>query len=210
MIAVENLSLKQGNFSLRDVSLTIPTGSYGVLMGPSGCGKTSLVEAICGLRNPTAGIIRLDGRDVAEVSPADRGIGYVPQEGALFPRLAVRHQIAFSLVVRRRPDSIIAERVDELASQLGITHLLDCQPDGLSGGERQRVAFARAIADDPPILCLDEPLSALDNDIHAELLTLIKDMRRRLRATTLHVTHNHDEARALADVIIKLPDSRSS
>ena len=204
MIEVRDLTLHQGDFCLRNVSITVPDGKYGVLMGPSGCGKTTLLEAICGLRPIAAGNIRLGGVEVNNLPPGARGIGYVPQDAALFPKLRVRDQLAFGLVLRNRSDKEIADRVDELAELLRIGHLLDRLPHGLSGGERQRVAFGRALAINPPILCLDEPLSALDDDTHDELLALIKGLRHHVAATTLHVTHSRKEAKALADVVLTL------
>ena len=204
MIEIQNLTLHQSDFSLTDVSITVPDGKYGVLMGRSGCGKTTLIEAICGLRKIASGRIVLNGTDVTELPPSERQIGYVPQDAALFPKLLVRDQLAFGLVVRKRPAAEIGKRIDELAEMLAIRHLLDRYPAALSGGERQRVAFGRALAIDPPILCLDEPLSALDDDTHAEILALIKDLRQHVSATTLHVTHSRKEADALADVTLQL------
>ena len=204
MISLENCRLQQGAFVLDDLSLTIPTGAYGVLMGRSGCGKTTVMELVCGLRKLDAGRIKIGGRDVTNLPPGDRGIGYVPQDGALFPGLLVREQLAFSLMVRKWSERAIAERVSELAEMLGVGDLLDRLPDKLSGGERQRVAFGRALASKPPVLCLDEPLSALDSDIHAEILSLIKALVRAHEVTTLHITHSDTEAESLADYVFRM------
>lgn len=203
MITVEGLGVRQGDFVLEDVSFAVPGGAYGVLMGRSGCGKTTILEAICGLRQVT-GRILLDGRDVGALRPGERGVGYVPQDTALFPSLSVREQLAFALVVRRLPPRVIAERVDELARLLGIAPLLDRDPETLSGGEAQRVSLGRALAARPGVLCLDEPLNALDEDTHEEISTLLSDIHRRTGITVLHVTHSRREARRLGDFLLLL------
>src|SRR5579884_1235493 len=202
MIAVDNLSLRSGAFAVDGVSFAVPTGAYAVLMGRTGCGKTTLLEAVCGLKPVRSGRIVLLGRDVTGLKPADRGVGYVPQDLALFPGLTVREHLAFALTVRRWPAEAVEERVDGLARLLGIGHLLGRRPAGLSGGESQRVALGRALAFHPRILLLDEPLSALDEDTRAEMVGLLRSVQRRTGVTTLHVTHSRSEASALADVLL--------
>ncbi len=204
MIAVENLSWSAGTFQLRDVSFTVPTGAYGVLMGRTGTGKTSLVEMICGLRRITAGRILIGRRDVSQEPPGRRRIGYVPQDGALFPTMTVREQIGFA---PRRQQMAVGERdklVEELAAATGVAHLLDRKPGGLSGGERQRIALARALAARPEVLLLDEPLAALDEETHGEMMALLKATQQRHGLTVLHVTHHRQEAETLAEVILRL------
>ena len=207
MIAVESLAIQQGDFSLRDISFTVPKGAYGVLMGRSGCGKTTILEAICGLRPLVVGRIHLVGREVTELKPGERGIGYVPQDRALFPTMLVREQLAFALVVRRVAQNVIASRVDELAELLDISHLLDRMPWALSGGEAQRVTLGRALASKPSVLCLDEPLSSLDEDTHEEISSLLVDVHRYTGVTVLHVTHSRREARGLGDCLFQLEGS---
>ena len=204
MISLSDVTICQGGFSLRGVSLEVPTGQYGVLMGKTGTGKTTLLEAICGLRPLTAGRIRLMGRDVTNLRPAARGLGYVPQDGSLFARLTVREHLAFALVIRRWNRAAIDRRVAELAQLLGIEPLLDRRPHGLSGGEIQRVALGRALAMHPGVLLLDEPLSALDEDTRQEMYDLLRSVRRQTGATVLHVTHNRSEAERLADRVFEL------
>jgi ABC-type sugar transport system ATPase subunit len=204
MIAIDNLHLHAGAFTLDGLSLTIDTGEYAVLMGKTGCGKTTLLEAICGLRRVRSGRIVLLGRDVTHLRPAERGVGYVPQDLALFPTLRVREQLAFALEVRRRPAGEIAARVDEMAGLLGITGLLERYPQGLSGGEAQRVALGRALAFHPRVLLLDEPLSALDEDTRGEMVELLRSVQRRTGVTTLDFTHSLTEARRLADRLFVL------
>jgi ABC-type sugar transport system ATPase subunit len=204
MIAVEHLTVRAGAFALVDVGFTIPPGQYAVLMGRTGAGKTTLLEAICGLKRPAAGLIRLHGRDVTGLKPAERGIGYVPQDRALFQTMTVRAHLGFALAVRRAPEDAITRRVAELARLLGIEHLLDRRPHGLSGGEAQRVAVGRALAAQPDILCLDEPLNGLDEQTQTEMCQLLRTLQQTTGVTTLHVTHNLVEAERLADRILLL------
>jgi len=199
VIAVDGLSLKMGAFAVEGVSFTAGTGEYAVLMGRTGCGKTSLLEAICGLKPVRGGRVRLLGRDVTDLPPADRGVGYVPQDLALFPTMTVREHLGFALEVRRWDATLAARRVEELTELLGLGHLLDRRPPGLSGGEAQRVALGRALAFRPGVLLLDEPLSALDEDTRAGMYELLRSVQRQTGVTTLHVTHSRAEARALAD-----------
>jgi ABC-type sugar transport system ATPase subunit len=208
MIRLADISWRAGAFRLEKVSFTVPAGRYGVLMGKTGGGKTTLIEIICGLRHPTAGRVWLGERDVTDLAPGDRGIGYVPQDGALFPTMTVREQLGFALRLRHRPAEEIAARVAELATPLGIAHLLARKPDGLSGGERQRVALGRALAAKPQVLLLDEPLSALDDDTREPLADLLRTVQRETAVTVLHITHHRSEAARLADVLFRLEDGR--
>lgn len=199
MIAVEGLSVRAGAFAVEGVSFTVRAGEYAVLMGRTGCGKTTLLEAVCGLKPVRAGRVRLLGRDVTALPPADRGLGYVPQDLALFPTLTVREHLGFALEVRGWNPDDAARRVNELTGMLGIGHLLDRRPRGLSGGEAQRVALGRALAFRPGVLLLDEPLSALDEDTRGGMYGLLRSVQRQTGVTALHVTHSRAEARALAD-----------
>ena len=208
MIAVERLHVRAGAFSLAGVSFTVPTGAYAVLMGATGCGKTTLLEAICGLKRVQSGHIVLSGRDVTRLRPADRGVGYVPQDLALFPTLTVREHLAFALVVRRWDRTAIDRRVAELAGLLGLGHLLERGPQGLSGGESQRVALGRALSFGPRVLLLDEPLSALDEETREEAYDLLRTVHRETGVTALHVTHSQTEAKKLGDCILRLKDGQ--
>jgi molybdate/tungstate transport system ATP-binding protein len=208
MIALEQISIRAGAFALTDVSFTVPSGTYSVLMGPTGCGKTTLIEIICGLRKAAAGRVLVNNRDVTREPPGNRGVGYVPQDGALFPTLTVRQQLGFALRIRHRPETEIAQRVAELANQLGVAHLLDRKPPGLSGGERQRVALGRALAFRPSILCLDEPLSALDEDTKDDMYMLLLSVQQHERVTALHVTHSREDAERLADVVLRVENGK--
>jgi ABC-type sugar transport system ATPase subunit len=190
------------------VSLSLEVGEYAVLMGRTGCGKTSLLEAICGLRPVRGGRILCHGVDVTHWDPADRQVGYVPQDLALFPTLSVREHLEFALRVRRMPAAQRQARVSEMAELLGIAALLERGIQGLSGGEAQRVALGRALAFQPAVLLLDEPLSALDEGTRGDMYALLRRLRERTGVTTLHVTHNRDEAEALADRLFVLEDGR--
>lgn len=203
MIEVENLSIRSGAFLAQGLNLRIDTGNYGVLMGKTGCGKTTLLEAVCGLRPVLAGSIRLVGRDVTRLRPAERQVGYVPQDLALFPTMTVYEHLAFALRVRGATFDRIARQVASTAELLGIKHLLERTPQGLSGGEAQRVALGRALSFQPAVLLLDEPLSALDEDTRREMYELLRGLQRRTGVTTLHVTHSRSEARALADQLFR-------
>jgi ABC-type sugar transport system ATPase subunit len=203
MIEVRNLTIRSGNFVLPDISFTIADGQYAVLMGRTGCGKTSILEAISGLRK-VSGTIVIDGIDVTKWAPGDRGVGYVPQDLALFPTLTVQEHLQFALRLRKWSREAIAKRSQELACVLGIEHLLNRRIQGLSGGEAQRTALGRALAYRPSILLLDEPLSALDQTTRQEMIEVLRTVKRATGVTVLHVTHNADEADALADVRLNM------
>lgn len=199
MIGLSQVAVYAGSFHLKDITLDVPEGDYAVLMGKTGSGKTTLLEAICGLRPVVRGCVRLAGRDVTRMKPAQRGVGYVPQDGALFASMTVKEHLAFALQIRKHPAAGITERVRELASMLGLEPLLKRRVRGLSGGEAQRVALGRALSFHPKILCLDEPLSALDDDTRTEMYGVLRVVRQRTAVTVLHVTHNRVEAEHLAD-----------
>jgi ABC-type sugar transport system ATPase subunit len=210
MIAVKDLAIRAGAFHLDGLSFHVADGEYAVLMGKTGSGKTTILEAICGLRPVRAGRIFLLGRDATRLRPADRGLGYVPQDLALFPTLNVRDHLAFGPEVRGWDRSSIVRRVGELSELLGLGGLLDRKPHGLSGGEAQRVALGRALAFRPRVLLLDEPLSALDDETRADMYTLLRSVQRLTGVTALHVTHSLSEAKALADRILVLMEGAVS
>lgn len=206
MILVKELTITAGSFRLENVSFEIPTGHYAILMGKTGSGKTTILESLCGLKSVEKGRIELMGRDVTHLKPAERGIGFVPQEGALFPKMTVGQQLGFALTIRRWKANAVAERVRQLAELLGIEDLLDRRPVGLSGGERQRVALGRALAARPNVLCLDEPLSALDDATRHAMCSLLKTISEQTGVTTLHITHNRSEAENLGDILLQLDE----
>jgi len=201
LIQVRGLSIRLGEFAVHDVDLEVRKGEYFVLLGPTGAGKTVLLECIAGLHRPNRGDIFVGGERVNDVPPEQRGLGYLPQDYALFPHLTVEQNIGFGLRLRRRPAAEIAARTAELAKLLGITHLLRRSPTRLSGGECQRVALARALAIGPKVLLLDEPLSALDEQTREALCAELRRIHGELATTTIHVSHNFEETLAVADRI---------
>ena len=200
MIEIRDLRVRQGGFRLDLDHLRVEEGVHAVLMGPSGSGKTTLLEVLCGLRVPLSGSVRLSGLDVTRLRPGERGVGYLPQDRALFPGLRVEEQIGFALHLRRLPSDRIRERVREVARLTGTESLLTRFPHQLSGGEAQRVALGRAIAARPRILLLDEPLGALDQELRQAMGGLLRQVHRETGATVLHVTHDREEARRLGDL----------
>lgn len=210
MILFDKIRWRAGIFELGPVSFEVPFGKYGMLMGRTGCGKTTLAEILCGLRVPYSGRVWINGQDISDREPGKRGIGYVPQDGALFPTMTVRENLAFVSRIRGLKPAASAPSVERLAGLLGISHLLARKPAHLSGGERQRVALGRALAAEPSALVLDEPLSALDEETHADLVALLKKVQRSLGLTALHITHHRQEACQLADHLFLLADGAVS
>lgn len=201
-IELRDLSIIAGAFALREVSLSVRAGEYVALMGRTGQGKTTILEAVAGLREIEAGEIILAGRNVTQLPPAQRGVGYVPQDLALFPTMSVRANLAFALTIRGVPKGERSARVADLAGWLGIAPLLERRVTSLSGGEAQRTALGRALSFQPQVLLLDEPFSALDDATREEMHQLMHRVREHTGVTVLHVTHNRAEAAALADRVI--------
>ena len=198
-IRIEKLSFRIGEFELKDVSLEVAEGEYFVLTGPNGAGKTMLMRLIAGLEAPDAGEIFIAGARATPVPPWERPIGYVPQDGALFPHRNVERNVAFGLEVRKLDRERIAKEVGEAAELLGISRLLKRTTGGLSGGEKQKVSLARALVLKPAVLLLDEPVSAIDEADRDRLCGELKDIQRRTGVTTIHVAHNRREADLVAD-----------
>lgn len=210
MIELRDVHIRAGQFELSNVSFLVDAGQYAVLMGRTGRGKTTILESICGLRRIDRGAILIHDTDVTDWPPADREIGYVPQDLALFPTFTVAEHLQFALRLRRQPVRQIEQRTEELAQLLGISHLLNRRIQGLSGGESQRVALGRALSFHPSVLLLDEPLSALDEATRNEMQALLRRVTRESGVTTLHITHSADEAEALADRFFHLHDGKLS
>ncbi|MCS7178906.1 MAG: ATP-binding cassette domain-containing protein [Anaerolineae bacterium] len=200
-LRVTDLWLDLGAFHLRGIHLEIAPGEYFVILGPTGAGKTVLLETLAGLHFPRRGQISLHGEDITRFPPERRSIGFVYQDYALFPHLSVEENIAFGLWLRRMGRKAVSERVEAISRRLSIHHLLPRKPETLSGGEAQRVALARALAIEPSLLLLDEPLSALDPGTREGLQQELVRLHRELGTTTIHVTHDFEEAVALADRI---------
>ncbi len=199
MIRTEEMSFRIGTFQLQRLSINIAKGEYFILLGPPGSGKTIFLECLCGLKKINSGRIYIDGRNVTKLEPRTRGIGYVPQDYALFPHLSVERNIAFGLRVRGYKNKEIQAKITETAELLDIQRLLRRRIHGLSGGEKQRAALARALVLQPKILLLDEPVCALDEVTRQEVCAQLLGIQRRLGLTTIHVSHNLEEAFTVAD-----------
>jgi iron(III) transport system ATP-binding protein len=202
-LRVRNLVKRFGGFTaLQDVSLDVYRGEFICFLGPSGCGKTTLLRAIAGLDPQDEGTIEINGRDVSRLPPAARDFGIVFQSYALFPNLTVAGNVGYGLVNRRKGRAAIGVRVRELLTLVGLSDQETKYPVQLSGGQQQRVALARALATSPGLLLLDEPLSALDARVRLRLRDEIRSLQRRLGVTTIMVTHDQEEALAMADRIV--------
>jgi ABC-type Fe3+/spermidine/putrescine transport system ATPase subunit len=208
MIEVKNLSLRLGEFYLKDISLSINDCEYFVVLGPTGAGKTVLMECLAGIHRLKQGEIWLDGADITRLSPEERNLGYVPQDYVLFPFLNVFDNITFGLKGAKSSRDEVKERVDHLAALTGIGHLLQRDTRTLSGGEKQRVALARALAPLPRILLLDEPLGALDQRTAKSLRLELRRVHRELNLTTIHITHDLMEAMEMADRLAVVREGR--
>lgn len=204
MIRCKNLHIEQGSFKLSGIDFEIKQGEYAVLMGKTGCGKTTVLESVCGLRKINSGKIWLGNKEVSKLMPAQREIGYMPQDGALFQSMNVAKNIGFALKIRKWGKKKIKERVEELAEALHIDYLLKRAVQDLSGGEKQRVSLARALSFYPDVLCLDEPLSALDDKVKNEMYDLLIDLKNNTNITLLHVSHAKTDALKLADKVLLL------
>ena len=187
---------------LSDVNLDIDKGTFSTVLGPSGCGKTTLLKAIAGISPIVKGEILLDNRSIQNIDVHRREIGYVPQDPTLFQHLSVFDNIAFGLRIRKIPIATIKDRVEELATIAGINDILYKSSTKISGGQAQRVSLCRALAFDPRLLLLDEPLSALDSSLRIRLALDVRRIQRELGITTLHVTHDQREARLISDQLI--------
>ncbi|MBL8961631.1 MAG: ABC transporter ATP-binding protein [Gemmatimonadetes bacterium] len=200
MIGVANLQAAAGEFRLRDVSFTVPTGAWGVVIGPAGSGKTTLLESIAGVVSPLAGVVTIGARDVTRAPVNERRVGLVYQHAYLFPHLSVRDNVAYGA----SSPSVVAAVIAALAiDPLGARDVAS-----LSGGERQLVALARALAQEPEVLLLDEPFSALDPKRRSITRRVVRDWHRARETTVLQVTHDFAEAGLLGDVTVLLDGGR--
>ncbi|MCV6592423.1 MAG: putative 2-aminoethylphosphonate ABC transporter ATP-binding protein [Silicimonas sp.] len=202
-LTIENVWKYYGKFlALQDVSLTINEGELVCFLGPSGCGKTTLLRAIAGLDLQSSGSVTQAGKDVSNLPPSARDFGIVFQSYALFPNLTIERNVAYGLENTGKSKPEITERVAELLALVGLPDQGKKYPAQLSGGQQQRIALARALATSPGLLLLDEPLSALDAKVRVHLRHEIKELQRKLGVTTVMVTHDQEEALAMADRIV--------
>ncbi len=193
---------------VRGFDLNVQRGEFISFLGPSGCGKTTTLRMVAGFEEPSAGAIRIDGRDVTRLRPNQRNVGMVFQSYALFPNMTVAANIGFGLKVAKKSAIEIASRVEEMLALIKLPHVGGRYPYQLSGGQQQRVALARAIAVKPELLLLDEPLSALDAKIRVSLREEIRSLQRDLGITTIYVTHDQEEALSMSDRIVVMNEGR--
>src|SRR3989440_2769857 len=183
------------------LSLSIEQGEFLTLLGPSGCGKTTILRMVAGFETPSEGIILLDGDDITHRPPSKRPMGMVFQSYALFPHMTAEQNIAFGMSIKRMPKDVIARRCAELLELVGLGDKGRSFPHQLSGGQQQRIALARALAVEPKVLLLDEPLSALDAKVRVSLRNEIRRIQQQLKMTAIYVTHDQEEALAISDRI---------
>lgn len=200
MLELKNISLSFGPFSISNINLKLEKGEYFVLLGPSGAGKSVILELIAGILRADEGEIYLSDKNITHNRIQDRSVGLVFQDFAIFPHLNVEQNIAYPLKVKRWPKERIRIRVEELARQMDIFHLLNRRTISLSGGEKQRVALARTLALSPDLLLLDEPLASLDVQLKKDLRSQLRKLHKQGQ-TIIHVTHDFEEALLLADKI---------
>ena len=209
IIRVESLSKQFGSIrGVDDVTLGVESGEFVTLLGPSGCGKSTLLRIIGGFEEPTSGRVWLDGQDVTHVPPHRRAVNMVFQDYALFPHMTVERNVGYGLRVSGVSRSEIRRRAGEALELVGLAAKAQAMPSALSGGQRQRVALARAIVRRPKVLLLDEPLSALDANLREAMQVELRHLHRKVGLTFIMVTHDQDEALAMADRIIVMRDGR--
>lgn len=191
-----------GTQVLKNINISIEEGEFVTLLGPSGCGKSTLLRCLAGLNSIDSGTIYVDGKDITDIEPRNRGIGMVFQNYALFPNMTVWENIEFGLKIKKEKD--YDERIKDMIKMVGLEGKEDHYPSELSGGQQQRIAFARSLITKPTILLLDESLSALDAKIRKSLREKLREIQKKLNITTIFVTHDQEEALAISDRIFVL------
>lgn len=194
--------------AIEDITFEVPDGEFWVLVGPSGCGKSTILRTIAGLEAATSGNLYIGDRLVNQVPARQRDVAMVFQNYALYPHMTVAENLAFGLKMRGTDSKTIQARIEAVAQSLDIAHLLDRKPRQLSGGQQQRVALGRAIARQPQVFLLDEPLSNLDAQLRDDTRAELKQLHQKLEITTIYVTHDQVEAMTLADQIVVLNQGR--
>ncbi|WP_414583281.1 ABC transporter ATP-binding protein [Scytonema sp. PCC 10023] len=208
-VRLESIKRRFNNVTaIEDISFEIPDGEFWVLVGPSGCGKSTILRSIAGLETVTSGKLYIGDRQVNNIPARQRDVAMVFQNYALYPHMTVAQNIAFGLQMRKIDAKVIQERVMAVARSLSLEHLLDRKPKQLSGGQQQRVALGRAIARQPQVFLLDEPLSNLDAQLRDDTRAELKQLHQELEITTVYVTHDQVEAMTLADKIVVLNRGR--
>ncbi|MEA5593214.1 ABC transporter ATP-binding protein [Rivularia sp. UHCC 0363] len=208
-VTLESIKRKFNNVTaIDDITFTIPDGEFWVLVGPSGCGKSTILRTIAGLESATSGNLFIGDKLMNNVPARARDVAMVFQNYALYPHMSVAQNIAFGLKMRKFDSKLIRERVETVARSLSLEHLLDRKPKQLSGGQQQRVALGRAIARQPQVFLLDEPLSNLDAQLRDDTRAELKQLHQNIGITTVYVTHDQVEAMTLADKIVVLSGGR--
>ncbi|MGE5297423.1 MAG: ABC transporter ATP-binding protein [Solirubrobacterales bacterium] len=207
-LEIAGLTLRAGSFAVRDVSFAVDEGEYFVLMGMTGSGKSLLLKGICGLARVSQGRIRLRGRDVTGLEARFRKIGYVPQDGGLFPHLDVLRNLTFPLTVAGVRSAVARSAVEPIVASLGLDRLLPRSVAYLSGGERQKVALARALARRPELLVLDEPVCALDEPTRRDICRELRRVQKEFGVATVHVCHSRDETTLVSDRVGVMHEGR--
>ncbi len=207
-LEVKDINVDLKDFKLKNTSLEVNEKDYLVIIGPTGAGKSVLLETIAGFYQPDNGRVFLEGRDITNLNPEDRGISIVYQDYVLFPHMNVFDNIAFGLKRRTDKKDVVDSKVRNISKLLKIDHLLDRDPETLSGGEQQRVAIARSLVVEPKLLLMDEPFAALDVNTHALLTSLIKDVIARQGTTCIHVSHNFNDVYNLAERVAVMKDGK--
>lgn len=209
MLEVDGLTKYYGDLlAVDDLSFRIEQGEFATLLGPSGCGKSTTLHVIAGLIDPTEGTIRLRGTDVTDTTPDNRNIGLVFQHSALFPHMTVEENLRYGLRMQDVEKSEHDERIERYLELVQMPEYGDHKPDELSGGQQRRISLARALVYEPDILLLDEPLTGLDRVLREDMRNEIEQIQREVGVTTLHVTHDQEEALSMSDTVIVMNDGR--
>lgn len=202
-VSFQSIHQKFGNFvALENINLEFAAGEFIVLLGPSGCGKSTLLFILGGFLTPTQGKVLIGGKDMSGVAPKDRPTTTMFQDYALFPHMTLRENVAFGLRMKGQDKKSRNAKADEMLDLVGLADKANSKPHELSGGQRQRIALARALAVDPDVLLLDEPLGALDMKLRRQMQEELKAIQRKVGTTFVHVTHDQEEAMAVADRIV--------
>ncbi len=208
-IVLEHVSKSFGNTQvIEDLSLTLRSGAFTVLLGPSGCGKTTLLRMIAGIGPATSGHVYMDGVDITDVPPGRRNVAMVFQSYAIYPTMTVRENIEFCLKNNKVPKAERKRRVEQVARTVGLEEYLSRKPSQLSGGQRQRIALARALVKEPAVFLMDEPLSNLDAKLRTAMRSELIQLHQELGATFVYVTHDQTESMAMADHIVLMNEGK--
>ena len=210
-LSVSMLTKRWGPLTVLDnVSFEIEAGTFLTLLGPSGCGKSTALRLMAGLDTVSGGKILIDGKDITGLPPAQRNIGMVFQNYALFPHMNVRQNILYGLRVRRTPIAEQKANLERVTDLMGLSLLLDRRPSQLSGGQQQRVALARVLVSNRPLVLMDEPLSNLDAKLRVEIRSEIRELNRKLGITVVYVTHDQSEALSMSDKVLLMDYGKTS